>query len=316
MIEVRGLTKAYGKKVAIQDLSFSVDRGEIFGLLGPNGAGKTTTIRILSCILPPDSGEAKVNGYDVTEDPLSVKASVGLLPERVSLYERLTVMENLLFFARLYGVEEPLPKIRGLLNMLEIQDRSEDPVSKLSKGLKQRVSIARALLHDPPVLLLDEPTSGLDPISAEAMRSLIKDLSSQGRTILLSSHNLSEVQRLCERVAVINTRLLALGSVEELSERILGPPKVRLLLSEFKEGILEGILSVDGVISLERRGREILIEVKDPEEVIPDISETVVRAGGRILEISVLRPTLEELFVRVLEDENDEDEVGQDSSGG
>ncbi len=311
MIEVHGLTKAYGEKVAAQDLSFSVRRGEIFGLLGPNGAGKTTTIRILACIIPPDSGRIVVNGHEVVEDPLSVKASVGLLPERISLYERLTVMENLLFFARLYEVEEPVLKIKELLNKLEIQDRAEEPVSKLSKGLKQRVSIVRALLHDPPVLLLDEPTSGLDPMSAGVMRSLIQDLSSQGRTILLSSHNLWEVQQLCHRVAMINTRLLALGSVDELSTKFMGPPRVRLLLDEARKEVLEAIQSVYGVITLERRDGEILIEVMDPERTVPAISEAVVRAGGRILEISVVRPELEELFARVVRDE-----VGQDSSSG
>ncbi len=311
MIEVRGLTKAYGEKVAVQDLSFSVRRGEIFGLLGPNGAGKTTTIRVLACIIPPDSGEVRVNGYDVVAESLSVKASVGLLPERISLYERLTVMENLLFFARLYGIDEPLPKVRELLDRLEIQDRADQPVSKLSKGLKQRVSIVRALLHDPPVLLLDEPTSGLDPMSAEVMRSLIRDLSSQGRTILLSSHNLWEVQQLCDRVAVINTRLLASGSVDELSEKFLGPPKVRLLLEEVREEVLGAIRSVKGVISVERRGREILIGVEDPERTVPEISEAVVKAGGRIFEVSVVRPKLGELFVRVLRDE-----MGQDPGSG
>ncbi len=286
-------------------------RGEIFGLLGPNGAGKTTTIRVLACIIPPDSGEVRVNGYDVVAESLSVKASVGLLPERISLYERLTVMENLLFFARLYGIDEPLPKVRELLDRLEIQDRADQPVSKLSKGLKQRVSIVRALLHDPPVLLLDEPTSGLDPMSAEVMRSLIRDLSSQGRTILLSSHNLWEVQQLCDRVAVINTRLLASGSVDELSEKFLGPPKVRLLLEEVREEVLGAIRSVKGVISVERRGREILIGVEDPERTVPEISEAVVKAGGRIFEVSVVRPKLGELFVRVLRDE-----MGQDPGSG
>ncbi len=311
MIEVRGLTKAYGENVAVQDLSFSVREGETFGLLGPNGAGKTTTIRILACIIPPDSGKIVVNGYNVVEDPLLVKAGVGLLPERISLYERLTVMENLLFFARLYGVEEPALRIKELLNKLEIQDRADELVSKLSKGLKQRVSIVRALLHDPPVLLLDEPTSGLDPISAEVMRSLVRDLSTQGRTILLSSHNLWEVQQLCNRVAVINTRLLALGSVDELSEKFLGPPKVRLLLEEVRKEVLEAIQSVNSVITVERRDKEILIGVKDPEKAVPVISEAAIRAGGRILEVSVVRPGLEELFVRVLKDE-----MGQDSSGG
>jgi len=311
VIEVRGLTKAYGENVAVQDLSFSVREGETFGLLGPNGAGKTTTIRILACIIPPDSGKIVVNGYNVVEDPLLVKAGVGLLPERISLYERLTVMENLLFFARLYGVEEPALRIKELLNKLEIQDRADELVSKLSKGLKQRVSIVRALLHDPPVLLLDEPTSGLDPISAEVMRSLVRDLSTQGRTILLSSHNLWEVQQLCNRVAVINTRLLALGSVDELSEKFLGPPKVRLLLEEVRKEVLEAIQSVNSVITVERRDKEILIGVKDPEKAVPVISEAAIRAGGRILEVSVVRPGLEELFVRVLKDE-----MGQDSSGG
>ncbi len=311
MIEVRGLTKSYGEKVAVRNLSFSVRRGEIFGLLGPNGAGKTTTIRVLACIIPPDSGEIRVNGHDVREEPLLVKASVGLLPERTSLYERLTVMENLLFFARLYGVEEPLPKIRELLDRLEIKDRADEPVSKLSKGLKQRVSIVRALLHDPPVLLLDEPTSGLDPMSAEVMRSLIRDMAARGRTILLSSHNLWEVQQLCDRVAVINTRLLAMGSVDELSRKFSGPPRVRLLVQEASDAILNAIRSINGVITVERRGREILIEVEDPEEAVPAISEVVVRAGGRILEISVVRPELDELFIRVIKDE-----VGQGSGSG
>ncbi len=305
MIEVSGLTKRYGERVAIEDLTFTVRRGEIFGLLGPNGAGKTTTMRILSCIIRPDGGTASINGHDILEEPLKVKGIVGLLPERASLYERLTVRENLMFFARLYGLGrgEAEVRVRELLSMMGIYDRIDEPVANLSKGLKQRLSIARALIHDPPVLLLDEPTSGLDPMSSRRMRDLIKELGKTGKTVLLSSHNLGEVELICQRIAVINGRLLAIGSPEELSRKMFGPPKVRILLKDLNERILRAVRDVRGVVSLEASGRELLVGVDDPEEVVPEISEAIVRIGGKVISIRRDRASLEDLFLRVVGEE-------------
>ncbi len=305
MIEVSGLTKRYGERVAIEDLTFTVRRGEIFGLLGPNGAGKTTTMRILSCIIRPDGGTASINGHDILEEPLKVKGIVGLLPERASLYERLTVRENLMFFARLYGLGrgEAEVRVRELLSMMGIYDRIDEPVANLSKGLKQRLSIARALIHDPPVLLLDEPTSGLDPMSSRRIRDLIKELGKTGKTVLLSSHNLGEVEFICQRIAVINGRLLAIGSPEELSRKMFGPPKVRILLKDLNERILRAVRDVRGVVSLEASGRELLVGVDDPEEVVPEISEAIVRIGGKVISIRRDRASLEDLFLRVVGEE-------------
>jgi len=238
-IDVQGLTKFFGRVVAVDHVNFSVQRGEIVGLLGPNGAGKTTTLRILTTVLRPTEGTAKVNGYDVLKESRGVRESIGVLPEDAGLYDRLTPRETLRYYARLSGMKnvDIENKIDELLDMFELKDREKDRVSAFSKGMRQKLALARALIHDPPILFLDEPTAGLDVISARAIRQFITKSTEKGKTVLLSTHNMVEAQQLCGRIVMINKgRIVAEGTIGELEtltkERGLEDVFVHLIRAE------------------------------------------------------------------------------------
>ena len=217
MVTAERLTRTFDDRVAVRDVSLSVSAGEIVSLLGPNGAGKTTTMRMLAGLILPTSGRIHINGIPVSADTAArARGAVGLLTEAPGLWERLTVRTNLLTYARLHGVANPGGRVDEVLERVDLRDRASEAAGKLSKGLKQRVAIARAVLHEPPVLLLDEPTSGLDPASARHIRDLILELRTQGRAILVSTHNLGEAQELSDRIAVLKTRLLAFSTPAEL----------------------------------------------------------------------------------------------------
>lgn len=222
MIRCEALTKQFGKFTAVDQVSFEVGNGEIFGLLGPNGAGKTTTMRLLSTLLKPTSGTATVAGYDLLREPQKVRASIGVLPEDTGLYDRLTPREHLLYYGRLQGMPEDFLRKRAheLLQFMELTDRPNAKVGDFSKGMKQKVALLRAFIHDPPVLLLDEPTAGLDVMSARAIHEFVERFRREGKAIMISTHNMTEAQKLCNRVAIIDHgRIVALGTVEELQAR-------------------------------------------------------------------------------------------------
>jgi ABC-2 type transport system ATP-binding protein len=219
-IDARGLTRRFGARVAVADVTLDVAAGEIVALLGPNGAGKTTTLRMLAGLLAPTSGSGTVAGVPLTATPdAALRASVGLLTETPGLWDRLTVWTNLLTYARLYGVSDPPARVRAVLDRLGLGDRAGDVTAVLSKGLRQRVAIARALLHAPPVLLLDEPTSGLDPAAARDVRRLVTDLARDGAAIVVCTHNLAEAEALAGRIGILKTRLLAFDTAHGLGVR-------------------------------------------------------------------------------------------------
>jgi len=222
MIEVQHLTKRYGPVTAVDDVSFRVEKGEILGFLGPNGAGKTTTVRLLTCLIAPTSGRAWVNNLEVGRADQQIRAQVGILTESPGLYERLSARRNLEFFAELYGVKDASGQAEKYLRLLGLWDRRESEANTLSKGMKQKLAIARALLHEPPVLFLDEPTSALDPEAAKTVRDFIETLRGQGRTIFLCTHNLDEAERLCDRIAVFRQRLIAVDTPEALRRQLFG----------------------------------------------------------------------------------------------
>ncbi|MEM3811967.1 MAG: ABC transporter ATP-binding protein, partial [Thermoplasmata archaeon] len=213
MIDVHNLTMKFGDITAVDDLTFYVEKGEVFGLLGPNGAGKTTTVRLLCCLLSPTSGSATVGDYNITNknDAMKIRKMIGLVPDNVGLYETLSAYANLEFFGRMYETPEQLIKenIEKYLKMLDLWDKKNNAIGSFSKGMKQKVALARALIHDPEVLLLDEPTANLDPEAAKAIRDIILDLKKENRTILLNTHNLDEAQRICNRIGVLKTKLIA-----------------------------------------------------------------------------------------------------------
>jgi sodium transport system ATP-binding protein len=222
LIQCDSLTKRFGKFTAVDNVSFEVGNGEVFGLLGPNGAGKTTTMRLLSTLLKPTSGTATVAGYDLLREPQKVRASIGVLPEDTGLYDRLTPREHLLYYGRLHRMPEDSLRKRAdeLLDIMELKDRANTKVGDFSKGMKQKVALLRAFIHDPPVLLLDEPTAGLDVMSARSIQGFVERFRKEGKAIMISTHNMTEAQKLCDRVAIIDhARIIAVGTVAELQKR-------------------------------------------------------------------------------------------------
>lgn len=309
-IETEGLTKYYNSLVAVDHLTFKVKEGEVFGLLGPNGAGKTTTIRILACLISPSEGSAKVSGYKIDKDPLAVRQTVGILTENPSLYERLTAQENMDFFAEAYNLSEPQEKakrIRELLEFFDLWERRNDKVATFSKGMKQKLAIARALVHNPPILFLDEPTAGLDPESAKEVRDLMKILSRREKhTILLCTHHLEDAERLCSRVMIINRgKSVVVGTPDELRNRIARKPSVQIDLKKVDPKIIEAARRVSHVeqVDVDESDSSIRIVLDDASEGTPAVVKSIVDAGGLVIGVHVLRPSLEEAYLKLIKEE-------------
>lgn len=309
-IETEGLTKYYESLVAVDHLTFKVKEGEVFGLLGPNGAGKTTTIRILACLISPSEGSAKVSGYKIDKDPLAVRQTVGILTENPSLYERLTAQENMDFFAEAYNLSEPQEKakrIRELLEFFDLWERRNDKVATFSKGMKQKLAIARALVHNPPIIFLDEPTAGLDPESAKEVRDLMKILSRREKhTILLCTHHLEDAERLCSRVMIINKgKSVVVGTPDELRNRIARKPSVQINLKKVDPKIIEAARRVSHVeqVDVDESDSSLRIVLDDVNESTPAVVKSIVDAGGLVSGVHVLRPSLEEAYLKLIKEE-------------
>ena len=224
MLEVKNLTKKFGEMTAVDSLTFQVAEGEVFGLLGPNGAGKTTTIRMLCCLISKTSGDAQIAGYSIGNDidSLEIRRMIGLVPDNIGLYEELSAFENLDYFGKLYECPEKQrkEKIEYFLKMMELWDKRDQPISDFSKGMKQKVAISRALIHDPKLLFFDEPTANLDPESAKVVREFILKLKTEGKTIFINTHNLDEAQRICDRIGILKTRLLAVNTPDQMEKNL------------------------------------------------------------------------------------------------
>ena len=303
MIEVRALTKTYGERKAIENLNFSIKKGEVVGFLGPNGAGKSTTMKIITGYMAPTSGEAKISGFDVFESPLEVKKRIGYLPETPPVYLDMIVEDYLRYVAELKGVEKN--KIRSLVdlslqktNLTEVRKRL---IQNLSKGFRQRVGIAQALVSDPEVLILDEPTVGLDPKQVAEIRTLIQELRGQ-HTIILSTHILPEVQAVCERIIIINKgHIVAEDTLANLSKLQSGSRKILLRTRKTSEDFKSKILKVQGVESAQvgQTNLELVLAAQDSEQVIESIAQFVIDSGYGLLEISSARADLEDVFLKL-----------------
>ncbi|MEM2094389.1 MAG: ABC transporter ATP-binding protein [Candidatus Bathyarchaeia archaeon] len=302
-IEVEGLWRNFGSTTAVEDLSFSVRQGEVFGFLGPNGAGKTTTIRMLCTLIKATKGTAYIKGLDVSnpQEALKIRRFIGLLPETPGLYDKLSAYRNLDFYARLYEVDERERRIRieWLLKMLGLWERRDEPVAVFSKGMRQKIAIARAMVHDPLVLFLDEPTASLDPESAKTVRDFILKLKEEKRTIFLSTHNLDEAERLCDRVGIIKSKLIAIGTPDELRSKIWRRRTV-IHLVKVKEDMVQAVKNIKEVENLQILENSIICEVDDPDSVNPRIIETLVAAGGKIRYVTELRRSLEDVYLEVV----------------
>jgi ABC-2 type transport system ATP-binding protein len=300
IIEVNNLQRTFGDRKAVDGMTFNVETGEVFGLLGPNGAGKTTTVRLLNGILPPSNGTARVFGFDPATDGESIRRQTGVLTETPALYERLSAYENLEFFATLQAIPESdvNRRVDEMLEFFELASRAKDKVETFSKGMKQRLALARALIHKPPLLFLDEPTSGLDPEAAQQVNDLIAGLNhSNGQTVVLATHNLFEAQRLCDRVAIMNKgKILALGSLKELSRKLWPVTWVDITFHvKPKENVAESLKTQRGVIQVAAESDALSVQVEN-EDAIPNVVRYLVEDGESILSVNPRNYTLEDIY--------------------
>lgn len=310
MIRVEGLSKNYGSRCAIDHLTFNANKGEILGFLGPNGAGKTTTMRILSGYMPPSDGKAEIGGFDVVDNSLEVRRIVGYLPETVPLYNDMTVFEYLKYMADLRHIKNGRERVQEALEMVELVDRSSGYIGKLSKGMRQRVGLAQALLHFPQVLILDEPTIGLDPKQVAHFRELIRSIG-KDRTVLLSTHILPEVQQLCDRVLIINKgKIVAEDTPEQLQARLRGAQRVAVRINGDASELMGKIANIEGVFNLTHRTDESFeFETHPGHDARPAVARLIVNSGYDLLEFHPIAMSLEEIFLELTQEEEKNDEA-------
>lgn len=285
-IELRGAGRAFGERTALQPLELAVERGEVFGLLGPNGSGKTTTLRILATLIQPTAGSASVLSNDVVSDALAVRRNIGVMPEKPSLYERLTIDDNLRFWAEAHELPDPAGAMTAALEFVGLAGRREERVGQLSKGLKQRVALARAIVHRPAVLLLDEPSSGLDPSAAVSMEGMIRDLVRDGATVLMNTHRLAEAERLCDRVAILREgELLDLGTPRQLRSRLLGNVVEVEIAGPIEQPVQRAVESVPGVAEVKWVRGGVSCRLPDADRDTPELVTRLVHAGARVVSV-------------------------------
>ena len=313
MIEARGLAKRFGDRLALRGIDLAAEKGDVVGLIGPNGAGKTTTIKVLATLVAPDAGTATIAGLDVTRDPAAIRAAIGYMPERFGLYDELTIGEYLEFFARLHGLvgRARTTRIEQVLELTDLAGKRADGCDALSKGVRQRLYVAKTLLHDPPVLLLDEPASGLDPRARIEFRELVRELGAQGKTVLISSHILSELEAVCNKVAVIEDgRVRYAGPTREITAQ-LGALVVKVTLlddgaARSAAAILEPLAGISGLRVERDLVRFDLTAPGDAPDggaraLVPPIHRSLVTGGVPVVSFEVASPGLEQLFLRVTE---------------
>jgi ABC-2 type transport system ATP-binding protein len=302
MLSATNLTRRFGDRIAVENATLTLEPGQIFALLGPNGAGKTTTLRMLAGLIEPTSGSVKLDGQVISSHTSSaVRGHVGFLTEAPGLWDRLTVRQNLNVYARLHGIRDTERAINQTMSLFGITDRAGQPAAELSKGLKQRVALARTLLHQPDVVLLDEPTSGLDPESARDVRTLVLRLRNEGRAVLLSTHNLDEVERIADRVAVLRTRMIALDTPAALRARLFGS-RLRLVLGQ-SASTYATTAEGPGIFEATAQADTLLVSVDNPSMRTPALVRRLVAAGADILSVIPDEPSLEEVYLRLLKDE-------------
>ncbi|MEE3234088.1 MAG: ATP-binding cassette domain-containing protein [Candidatus Latescibacterota bacterium] len=306
MIEVNDLAKHYGEIVAVEGVSFGVSKGSILGFLGPNGAGKTTTMRMLTCFLPPTSGTARVAGFDVVEESMEVRRRIGYLPEQPPLYLDMTVKSYLRFIARIKGIESASIShaIDETMEKTGIAHHQHTVISHLSKGYKQRVGLAQALVHNPDVLILDEPTVGLDPKQIIEIREVIKGLAGD-HTVILSTHILSEVSMTCDKIVIINNgRIAGQGTPESLIDQLKDGDVLRAVITGPPEDVLAQVQSMEGVLDVVNESEEVYLITSAPGVDIRDIlTRNVIDQGFSLRELRPLDMTLEDIFLRLTTEE-------------
>jgi ABC-2 type transport system ATP-binding protein len=305
-VRTDGLTKRYGRSTAVAGVQLEIEAGEIFGLVGPNGAGKTTTLRMLATLLPPTAGDAEIGGHSVRRDPDGVRTVIGYMPDTFGVYDDMRVWEYLDFFGRCYGMTAARRRqmIGDLLELVDLADKKGEYVQDLSRGMQQRLCLAHALVHDPQVLLLDEPASGLDPRARVELRELLRELRALGKTILISSHILPELEELCTSVAIIDHgRLLASGRVEDIADRfrVGGVYRANVLGSDEKVGKAEQVFAgLNDVVSVVRRPGGLLeLALRGDENTAATVLTAAIRGGVKLSSFAPAASDLEELFLQI-----------------
>ncbi len=302
MIKCDNLTKQFDETLAVDRLTLEIDEGEVFGFLGPNGAGKTTTVRMLTSLIAPSSGQATVMGYKVGQDDQEIRRNVGILTETPGMYDRLSAWRNLTIYATLYEVEHVEQQVEKYLKMLGLWDRRHDAAGTFSKGMRQKLAIARTLLHEPKIIFLDEPTAGLDPEAAKLVRDFIADMKGAGRTIFICTHNLDEADRLCDRVAVFKTRLRVVDSPKALRKQLYGR-QVVFHLADAAEGYTAVAQNLPYIKRVQAVDNKLVLALEEPEQHNPDIIRQLVQSGANIQFVGELRHSLEDIYLQLVNDE-------------
>ena len=301
MIKTEGLTKRFGDNLAVDGLTLHVERGQVFAFLGPNGAGKTTTVRMLAALIAPTAGRAWVNGHEIGKDDMNIRRSVGILTEAPGLYERLDAVRNLTLYAKLYEVDDVAGQVEKYLRLLGLWERRDEPVGGFSRGMKQKLAVARALLHEPPLLFLDEPTAALDPEAARTVRDFIGEVKEAGRTIFLCTHNLDEADRLADRIGVIKQRLVQVDSPANLRRSLYGR-RVVIHLASVTELVRTAVSGLPFVKEMQQMDNTLVVSLDNPEEQNPILVERIVAAGGAVQFVNELRHSLEDIYFSLIEE--------------
>lgn len=303
MIEMRGLSRSFGNNRVVNNLNLTVKEGEVFGFLGPNGAGKTTTVRMLACLIRPTEGTAIIDGLDISDenDAMKIRREIGLLTESPGLYDTLSAQRNLDFYAKLYDVPEAKrnERIGHYLKMMGLREKQDEAVGGFSKGMKQKMAIARCLLHEPKVLFLDEPTSGLDPEASRIVRDFILELKGEGRTIFLCTHNLDEADRICDRIGIFKGSLLGVDTPSRLKNDLYGR-SVTVQLREVSPAIIDNIRSLPYVKNLEAHGNELRMNLSAPEQDNPMLVRSLVSLGADVQFVYENKHSLEDVYFKVM----------------
>jgi len=302
-IKVENLTKRFNGFTAVDSISFSVEKGEIFGFLGPNGAGKTTTVRILTGMIAPNSGSAEVDGLPVDRNVENLHEVIGLLTESTGFYENFSAIRNLEYFAGFYSEIDVSKQVEKHLKSVGLWGHKGNKVRTFSKGMKQRLAIARALLHEPHVVFLDEPTAGLDPESAQDVRLMIKNLKEEGRTVFLCTHNLSEAESLCDRIGVIKTQLITLDTPEKLQEKVF-KREVIVKMDSIDPAIIENLRKLSFIKLIRQDGNKLIIQLEDTESNRPLLVKSIVESGGMIQNVFEEKHSLEEVYLLLMHEED------------
>jgi ABC-2 type transport system ATP-binding protein len=300
MIHTENLTKSFGATLAVDNLTFDVKEGEVFGFLGPNGAGKTTTVRLLTSLIQPTSGTAQVNGFQVGAQNKDIRRTVGILTETPGMYDNLSAEYNLRIYASLYEVKDIDGQVEKYLRMLGLWDRRFDEAGSFSKGMKQKLAIARALLHEPPLLFLDEPTSALDPEAAHLVREFVEELRKAGRTIFLCTHNLDEADRLCDRIGVFKTRLIVVDTPMNLRNELFERTVV-FHLKQAGEPLAQAVGALPFVKSCKPLDNKLVVSLNEPEVHNPEIVRLLVGMGADVQFVGELKHSLEDVYLQLVE---------------